>query len=163
MLNTLNFQRRITMPGIRPLRSRNCCLGYFPIRKNKPTMKNTTFFILGFSLHALACQTGETEKRQEIFVKGYDRQVELQWPHHTDASSYQILVSTDGEEYTERATVEDTIYMDFVNDLGTNLSLTYKVVALDASGQEAIVGTADAKTKNFSDEELDRKSTRLNS
>jgi hypothetical protein len=117
-------------------------------------MKNTTFFILGFSLLALACQTGETEKGQEIFVKGYDRHVELQWPHHTDASSYQILVSTDGEEYTERATVEDTIYMDFVNDLGTNLSLTYKVVALDASGQEAIVGTADAKTKNFSDEEL---------
>src|SRR5690554_6660463 len=154
MLNTLNFQRRITMPGIRPLPFRNCCLGCFPTRKNKPTMKNTTFFILGFSLLALACQSGKTENGQEIFAKGYDRHVELQWPHHSDASAYQILVSTDGEEYNERATVEDTIYMDFVNDLGENLSLSYKVVALDASGQEAIVGTADAKTKNFSDEEL---------
>src|SRR5690606_39086662 len=142
------------MPGIRPLPSRNCCLGYFPIRKNRPTMKNASLCVLGFSLAAFACQTEETEKGQEIFVKGYDRHVELQWPHHPEASSYQILVSTDGEEYTERAAVEDTIYMDFVNDLGTNLSLTYKVVALDASGQEAIVGTADAKTKNFSDEEL---------
>ena len=117
-------------------------------------MKNTTLFVLSFSLLAFACQTEESDKEQEIFAKGYDRHVELQWPHHPEASSYQILVSTDGEEYTERATVEDTIYMDFVNDLGENLSLSYKVVALDGSKQETTVGSAEVNTKNFSNDEL---------
>src|SRR5690606_29900843 len=44
--------------------------------------------------------------------------------------------------------------MDFVNDLGTNLSLTYKVMALDASDEKNTVGSADVTTKDFSDDEL---------
>src|SRR5690554_5069121 len=117
-------------------------------------MKNASLFILCFSSLAFACQTGETENEPEIFAKGYDQHVELQWPKHQNSSSYQIMVSVDGEAFTERATVEDTIYMDFVTDLGENLSLTYKVLALDASDQESTVGSAEVSTKKFSNEEL---------
>src|SRR5690606_28834662 len=114
MLNTLNFQRRSTMPGIIPLRCVNCCIGYLPTLKIRPNKKHTTLFVLGFTLLAFACQTEVTDKEQEVFAKGYDQHVEIQWPHHPDASTYQILLSMDGKEYIERATVEDTIYMDFV-------------------------------------------------
>lgn len=98
--------------------------------------------------------TSEQEKEGGLRAKGYDRHVELQWPKELNAVSYQVLVSTDGEKYTKRATVEDTIYMDFVNDLGTNLSLKYKVVALDSTTEQTPVGIAEVTTKDFSDEEL---------
>lgn len=117
-------------------------------------MKNTSLFAIGISLLAFACQSEETEHGEEIFAKGYDRHVELQWSHYAEASSYHILVSTDGEAYSKRATVEGTLYMDFVDDLGTNLNLNYKVVAVGPSNQEHTVGSAEVRTKDFSDEEL---------
>src|SRR5690554_7283105 len=88
------------MPGIRPLLCLNCCRGYFPTRKNRPTMKNTTLFVLCFTLLTFACQTEETDKEQAIFAKGYDRHVELQWPHHPEASTYQILLSMEDRKST---------------------------------------------------------------
>src|SRR5690554_4155922 len=105
-------------------------------------------------LTAFACTTTEQQGEGELLAKGYDRHVELQWPKHPAALSYQVLVSSNGEQFTERAIVEDTIYMDFVNDLGTNLSLTYQVVALDSLDEEISIGNAEATTKDFSDEEL---------
>lgn len=105
-------------------------------------------------LIVFACTTTEQEGEGELMAKGYDRHVELQWPKHPAALSYQVLVSSDGEQFTERATVEDTIYIDFVNDLGTNLSLKYQIVALDSLDEEISIGSAETTTKDFTDEEL---------
>lgn len=103
---------------------------------------------------AVACNSPGEKSESTLEAEGYDRHVELKWPKNESAKSYQVLVSADGENYTNRATLEDTIYMDFVNDLGSNLSLNYKVVALDGSGEEIQVNTGEAKTQDFSDEEL---------
>src|SRR5690554_2932085 len=105
-------------------------------------------------LTGFACDTAEQEREGELLATGYDRHVELRWPKHADAVSYQVQVSSDGNQFAERATVEDTIYMDFVNDLGTNLSLDYRVVALDSLRGQIPVGAAEVTTKDLSDEEL---------
>jgi hypothetical protein len=105
-------------------------------------------------LVGMSCNTAEDEKEAALFAKGYDRHVELQWPKQPNAVSYQVMVSSDGENYTERATVEDTIYLDFVNDLGTNLSLQYQVVAIDSGNAHNPIGVAEVSTKDMTDEEL---------
>src|SRR5690606_39023293 len=102
-----------------------------------------TLLLFLSTLIALSCNSVKQEKAVQIFAKGYDRHVELQWPKQENAVSYQVLVSSDGENYSERATVEDTIYMDFVNDLGANLSLQYQIVAIDSAEAQIPVGVAE--------------------
>src|SRR5690606_1606948 len=117
-------------------------------------MRLISFFIVSVSLFVYSCDNEIQTDEQEIFAKGYDRHVELQWPRQENVGKYKIMASTDGENYTERSVVEDTIYMDFVTDLGTNLNLRYKVMAVDGSDEEKLIGSAEVTTKDFSDEEL---------
>lgn len=121
---------------------------------------NTTFKkpLLSLSLLALnllwACSSPKTQESSPVIAKGYDRHVELQWPKQEGISSYEIWVSTDNNKFAKRATVEDTLYLDFVNDLGKNLNLHYKVVSIDPTGGSSDLGMAPATTRDFSDEEL---------
>lgn len=117
-------------------------------------MRGLYFFPIILPLLVFSYQAADSEKEEEIYAQGYDRHVELQWPKSKVASSYRITMSEDGKKFTERATVVDTIYMDFVSDLGTNISLEYKITALDSLEQETVIGVAYAETKDFSDEEL---------
>lgn len=117
-------------------------------------MKNIKLLLISLPFIALSCQSDYLQKESEIFARGYDRHVELRWPKTANSTSYQVLVSEDGGEYTERAILEDTIYLDFIHDLGNNLSLRYKINSLRASGDKITVGAAQANTKEFHDEEL---------
>jgi hypothetical protein len=141
------------MLGMQPLQYPSSYPGYFQT-VNKRNMKILINTLICLSLITSACNSAEDGSKSEIEGKGYDRHVEIKWPKTNKASSYQVHVSADGENYTNRATLQDTIYMDFVNDLGSNLTLNYKVVALDSVGKEVLVGTTEVKTKDFSDEEL---------
>lgn len=117
-------------------------------------MKSLSFYLHLIILLGTSCAGPNREQEAEVMAKGYDRHVELQWKKQANASAYHVLLSEDGEDYEIRATVEDTIYLDFVNDLGTNLSLQYQVIALDASGNQSIIGEAEADTRDFSEDEL---------
>ncbi|MBS9522907.1 beta-glucosidase [Litoribacter alkaliphilus] len=116
-----------------------------------PYSLNLLLFLL---IPCLAFTCEENSDNSPVLATGYDRHVELQWPKHPNAVQYRILVSSDGESFSERATIEDTLYMDFVNDLGNNLSLHYKVEAFTTGEQAETIGTKEVKTKDFSDEEL---------
>ncbi len=101
-----------------------------------------------------SCSPQESKEPGPVIAKAYDRHVELQWSKQPGISSYEIWVSTENNKFAKRATVADTIYMDFVNDLGKNLNLQYKVVGIDPTGGSSDLGTVLATTRDFSDEEL---------
>lgn len=107
-------------------------------------------FLLPFYI---SCDSN-TAYQSNITATGYDRHVELHWPKQDGSNTYRISVSSGDNNYSERATVSDTMYMDFVNDLGNNLSLKYKVEAIDSGNQASEIGEAKVQTRDFSEEEL---------
>ncbi|GAB3220356.1 glucoamylase family protein [Algoriphagus aestuariicola] len=107
-----------------------------------------------FILLIWACSAPKKQESSPIVAKGYDRHVELQWPKQKGISSYEVWVSTENNKFAKRGTVADTIYMDFVNDLGKNLNLQYKIVGIDPTGGSSDLGVVQATTRDFSDEEL---------
>ena len=109
-------------------------------------------FGIGVLLLISSCDNNP-EPSKRIIVKGYDRHVELQWEPVEGAKSYAVFVKKEDNSYTERANVMDTIYMDFVNDLGTELELSYKVEAQLNEGTESL-GEVTVATRSMTDEEL---------
>ncbi|WP_228527513.1 glucoamylase family protein [Pararhodonellum marinum] len=104
----------------------------------------------------LLMSCGQTQKNYDgkLKAKGFDRHVELKWNPDAEAASYLILASSDGRQFSERASLEDTIFMDFVNDLGEGLNLRYKLQGVNAAGEAFELGEAEVSTRHFSDEEL---------
>ena len=89
-----------------------------------------------------------------LTAKGYDRHVELQWERGAEeVDRYRVLVGTNGKDFSLRGTVSDTIYLDFVNDLGTDLQLYYRVEAVSADKVETL-GEVQVSTMEMSDEQL---------
>ena len=79
---------------------------------------------------ALGSCTGNLEN-STLTATGYDRHVELHWNNFSDnVAYYRVLVGTNGKNFSLRGTVSDTMYLDFVNDLGSDLQLYYKVEAV---------------------------------
>ncbi|MDO6436958.1 glucoamylase family protein [Cyclobacterium sp. 1_MG-2023] len=113
---------------------------------------NAYFIILGIGLLVLGCAEKEVSSNR-ILAKGYARHVELQWEPVLGAESYTVFVKKEDSDYTERASIKDTIYLDFVNDLGTELTLSYKVEAQLKDDTESL-GEATVATRSMSDEEL---------
>ena len=113
---------------------------------------NLWIFGIGVLLLISSCNNNP-EPSKRIIVKGYDRHVELQWEPVEGAKSYAVFVKKEDNSYTERANVQDTIYMDFVNDLGTELELSYKVEAQLNEGTESL-GEVTVATRSMTDEEL---------
>ncbi|GGZ26147.1 hypothetical protein GCM10007049_18440 [Echinicola pacifica] len=101
-----------------------------------------------------ACSSKEEIGESLITAKGYDRHVELHWPSIQGVDSYEIWASMDGKDFTKRASLSDTMYMDFVNDLGQNLQLQYKVKAVGASPEAEDLGIVQVSTRDFTEEEL---------
>jgi len=95
-----------------------------------------------------------------LTAKGYDSHVYLTW--HPNAESflqgYEIHQSTDGGatfHLRKLAAKEDTTCSDFVRVLGTNLSLVYRIKALNVANEpSAFSEPAVCSTRDFSDEEL---------
>ena len=113
-----------------------------------------SLIIIVLLLPCMAACDLDSAKQSNIIATGYDRHVELHWPKQTGSSSYRVSVSSGGNNYTERATVSDTMYMDFVNDLGSNLSLRYRVEAVTPNNQATEIGETEVQTRDFTEEEL---------
>lgn len=117
----------------------------------KTAIKSISVYGMGI-LGIFACEQTQDEPAK-VQAWGYGRHVELQWEKDPEVEAYRILVGTNGKDYNLRATVEDTIYMDFVSDLGTDLDLYYKVESIWDDETET-VGEVQVKTELMSDEEL---------
>ncbi|MEX2566971.1 MAG: glucoamylase family protein [Cyclobacteriaceae bacterium] len=100
----------------------------------------------------VSCQK-EKQDSDNIEAVGYARHVEIHWQAEAGAEAYQIMVGMDGEEFTHRVTVEDTMYLDFVHDLGSDLTLRYKIEAVGETAKQSL-GQVKVKTRKMTDEEL---------
>ncbi|MBK7873252.1 MAG: T9SS type A sorting domain-containing protein [Saprospiraceae bacterium] len=90
---------------------------------------------------------------------GYDSHAELRWknPANTGLDNYRIYRSVNGGDFQLIKSVNksDTLFLDFVRPLGTNLNLEYEVYGVNASGTESSTSAAAATaTFDMSDEEL---------
>lgn len=116
-------------------------------------MKTPTICFFIIALLSFSCASKEEKVENGLKVKPYDIHVELNWNKVPEADSYGIWVSLDKDHYIRRATLNDTIYLDFVNDLGTELNLDYEVRAYSGS-DSTIVGKSNTQTRKMNDEEI---------
>jgi hypothetical protein len=93
---------------------------------------------------------------------GYDSHVELRWqpgssPSGLGAGSYRLYraVRTGDFQFVRALNAADTLAIDFVRNLGTNLNLKYRITATNDAGAES-AATAEVSTRTFdmSDEQL---------
>jgi hypothetical protein len=78
-----------------------------------------------------------------VVAVGYDSHVELTWSPVPNVQNYQIWRSTNnGVRYDSLKTISDTMLIDFVRPLGTNLTLVYKVKAIGAAGEISVFSIA---------------------
>jgi hypothetical protein len=95
-----------------------------------------------------------------LIATGYDSHVYLTWKPNTESflQGYEIHQSTDGgATYHLRKIVSktDSICTDFVRAQGTNLSLIYRIKALNIANEPSgFSDPATCSTRDFSDEEL---------
>ena len=69
---------------------------------------------------------------------GYDSHVELTWRNTANAQNYQIWRSINGGvRFDSIKTLNDTVFIDFVRPLGTDINLIYKVKTLGAAGSSS--------------------------
>jgi hypothetical protein len=131
----------------------NFSLDFFNFRiKQTPLIRHSfVFFAILFSIFH-GCQS---PKKTDFLIHatGYGAHVELSCQKIPDAKIYTLWGSIDGKEFTERARTSDTLFLDFVKDLGENLALTYRIEAQTDSGITNL-GTATATVKPLSDEQL---------
>lgn len=86
--------------------------------------------------------------------KAYDQHVELHWDkNHKKDATYKIYVSVSGKAWQLRHTTQATGILDFVGELGSNLSLKYKLTQVQ-SDNEVELGKISLHTHTFSDDEL---------
>ncbi|MCF8366663.1 MAG: T9SS type A sorting domain-containing protein [Bacteroidales bacterium] len=97
---------------------------------------------------------------QGLTARGYDSHVYLTWQPNTESNlnGYEIYQSINGgASFAKRAVVGkyDTIYTDFVREQGTNLTLKYKLTALnDMNEPSGFSNTVDVSTYDMTDDEL---------
>ncbi len=91
-----------------------------------------------------------------IKATGYDAHVELTFDN-PDAFIYDIYVSKDGgKTFTKRVETNGDEYLDFVTDLGRNLSLIYRLMpkGMNVLSKDAVKFQVKVQTHIFSDDEL---------
>ena len=99
-----------------------------------------------------SCQISE-QKLGHLIIDPYERHVELRWDPSEEAESYSVWVSLDGETFTQRGETTDTLYLDFVSDLGTELKLSYEIRANQAQ-DILVLASSQTATRKMSEEEL---------
>lgn len=90
---------------------------------------------------------------------GYDSHVELRWqkPTGTGVGAYRLYraVGNGNFEFVRSLSPDDTLAIDFVRPLGTNLALRYQLTAANEAGAESIPTAAvQAQTYDMTDEQL---------
>lgn len=105
----------------------------------------TIISCLSFSADTLAA---------DITAEGYDSHVELEWPKSDVADvEYRVEIKSKDNKWILRQQGFDNRILDFVNDLGRNLTLTYRVS--EVKGEETtVIGETTTTTHDFDDEEL---------
>lgn len=90
---------------------------------------------------------------------GYDSHTELRWksPAPTGLASYRIYRAVNGSDFQFVRTVDkkDTLFIDFVRPLGTNLNLEYQVYGINEAGEESTTSaTISTNTFDMTDAQL---------
>lgn len=86
--------------------------------------------------------------------QAYDQHVELHWDEqNNEAAVYKLYVSVAGGAWQLRLTTEETSTLDFIGELGSNLSLQYKLTRLQ-DNKEIELDQINLSTRQFTDEEL---------
>lgn len=91
-----------------------------------------------------------------IKAEGYDAHVEITF-NNPNAFIYELYISkNNGKAYIKRAELTSDYYLDFVNDLGKNLQLTYRLVPKGMSVTSKDAGKFQVKTAthSFSNDQL---------
>jgi hypothetical protein len=97
---------------------------------------------------------------KDLRAAGYDSHVEIRWrpSEETSVSKYRLYRSTDnGQNYEQIRTFfrTDSMFIDWVRPLGTDLELQYRISSEDAAGEESpLSDPVEARTREMSDEEL---------
>ena len=87
-------------------------------------------------------------------ITGYDSHVELNWESlHEEGTRYRVQVTQDGKNWHTRLETNSAFAMDFVRDLGTNLTLQYRLMEVNGDTEKELV-SGEAKTRDFTDDEL---------
>lgn len=93
-------------------------------------------------------------------AEGYDSHIELRWNLNPEAwvTGYSIQRSANGvNSFTNVAVTgqDDTLFVDHVADLGTAVTVNYRITALNGSGEMSVPSdTVESSTRIFSDDEL---------
>lgn len=97
---------------------------------------------------------------EDFRARGYDSHVELRWLSVLGTTATRIIIyrSVDnGENFLEVARLlrSDTMYLDWVRPLGTELDLQYRISTVDVTGEESPLSEpVEALVRPMSDEEL---------
>jgi hypothetical protein len=113
---------------------------------------NSALAVLALSTLPFTCSKSK-EDLNSIKATPYDMHVELAWDKTPEADFYGVWVSLDDIHYVKRAVLKDTLYLDFVNDLGMELELNYEIRAY-LGEDSTLVGKAETRTYKMTDEEL---------
>jgi hypothetical protein len=95
-----------------------------------------------------------------LSAKGFDSHVELRWNPNPESniSGYSIQRSANGvNSFTNIAVAgkDDTLFVDHVAEFGTAVTVNYRIMALNGSGEMSVPSdTVQAATRVFSDDEL---------
>lgn len=110
------------------------------------------FLIVGNSL-----TRAQVPAEEMLKAEGYDSHVELKWDKASSDTEVEYRVyarEESSEDYKLRGVTTEDYYIDFVNDLGRNISMEYRVIPV-VNGQEGkAIGEVSASVRDFTDEEL---------
>ena len=109
----------------------------------KVALRLISFIFIAFAPFLLRGQT--LASPTNVVAVGYDSHVELTWAASPNGQNYQVWRSKNGgTTFDSLTTVSDTMFLDFVRPLGTNMSLIYKVKATGAAGSVSNFSTTAA-------------------
>ncbi|MAN87201.1 MAG: beta-glucosidase [Algoriphagus sp.] len=106
-----------------------------------------------FAFFIILVSCNEKETQASLEIDAYEQHVELRWSPSEEIDSYSIWVSLDGANFTQRGETKDTLFLDFVSDLGSELQLQYEVKASN-EGDFTTIASGSAQTRKMTDEEL---------
>lgn len=97
---------------------------------------------------------------ENLRATGYDSHVDIRWQpsQNTAVSKYRLYRSTDGGRQFEQIASfsrADSLFLDWVRPLGTNLELQYRISTVDIFGEESpLSDPVEARTGEMSDDEF---------
>jgi hypothetical protein len=112
----------------------------------------TIHLIILLSLSLLSCEIKNTDVGT-LEIDPYDQHVELRWNPSRTAKTYTVWVSLDGDTFTQRGETADTVYLDFVSDLGPGLNLSYEIRA-NQTQDTLVLASGKTSTRRMTEEEL---------